>query len=127
MSLSDRDAEKLAGALKKESFGKRVKKLATLGGGLRMSKENSWLYCIGRSKKELHGCCGSLHPGMPNKEEMAVEATQSDTRPTLIKELIDQGGLSRREAEETVNKLIRDGILVEINDPDLGKILVRGK
>lgn len=61
--------------------------------------------------------------GFGHKEEMAVGALHSDTKSGLVKELIDSG-LDRRAAEQTVNSLIQRGIFQEVDDPDLGKILV---
>lgn len=107
----------------------RLKKVATLGGPIKVRKDKAWIYGLDGSnpnlgKEKLFGARGPLHPGMPYKQELAVGATQSDTRATLIRELVEQSHLTRREAEDTVNTLISSGTLVEVDHPDLGKVLV---
>jgi len=112
-----------------EKIAKGVKFAATLGGPMRFKKENKWMYFGERgtmSRERLFGMRGPIHFGMPHKEAMAVEALHSDTKSDLIRELTNSG-LTRDEAERTVNGLIRRGILVEVNDPDLGKILIFGR
>jgi len=63
--------------------------------------------------------------GLPvgRKDELALEALHADSRQGLIEELV-KAGLTRAAAEETVRSLIRRGALIEVNDPDLGKILI---
>lgn len=61
--------------------------------------------------------------GLGHKQGMALEALHSDTKPDLIRELVGSG-LDRRTAEQTVNSLLERGILVEVDTPDFGKVLV---
>ena len=104
----------------------RLKKLGTLGGSIKVNKKNMWIYgeTPHMSKEKLFGVNGPLHPGMPYEHQLAVSAVHSDTRATLIRELVDQTHLTREEAERTVNDLIQHGILEERDDPGLGKVLV---
>ncbi len=78
------------------------------------------------SKEKLFGKAGigPLHPGMPYKHEIAAAASTSDTKQTLIRELVEQSSFTRREAEEVVNQMLRSGTLVEVEDENLGKVLV---
>lgn len=105
-----------------------LRKVGTLGGRLRVNKSNLWMYGQdpnnGLTKEKLYGVHGPLHIGMPRRHEIAMEATQSDTKQTLIKELTEQTHMTREEAEKTVSELLRKGILEEVNDPALGKVLV---
>ena len=108
-----------------------LKRIGTLGGKLRVSKENSWLYWgggpnTGLTKEKLFGNAGkgTLHPGMPRNTEVALGALHTDTRQTIIRELTDQTHLTRSEAETVVSDLLRKGVLEEVNDPTLGKVLV---
>lgn len=106
----------------------RLKKLGTLGGSISVNKKNMWIYgnTPHMTKEVLFGKAGqgSLHPGMPYEHQLAVSAVHSDTRKTLIRELVDQTHLTREEAERTVNDLVQQGLLEEIDDPGLGKVLV---
>jgi len=104
-------------------------KIGTLGGPLRVRKDKIWVYGLNEDNKnlgseKLFGMKGPLHPGMPYKKTIALEASTSDTKETLVKELVEQSSFTRREAEEVVNTLIREGKLVEIDHPGLGKVLV---
>ncbi len=104
-------------------------KLATFGGRIRFKKENAWMYGLENnnpnlSKEKLHGARGPLHPGMPIKHQIAAGASHSDKRQTLISELMSQSEFTRREAENTVDEMLADGTLVEVNHPRLGKVLV---
>lgn len=67
---------------------------------------------------------------MPNPEsrheELGLHANVSDTRQGLIRELMDQSELSRRQAENTVDLLIKEGKLAEVEDEGLGRVLVWG-
>jgi hypothetical protein len=108
-----------------------LKKIGTLGGALKFNKSNSWMYLGGGSNKNLtkeklfgNAGRGPLHPGMPVEQELVLGAVQSDTRKTLINELTSQTHLTREEAEKTVAELLRKGILEEVNDPNLGKVIV---
>ena len=103
-----------------------LNKVATLGGKLHLNKESSWMYFgEGNATKErLFGFGGPLHFGMPHKEAIAIGATESDTKKDLIRELVEQSGLTKEAAEDTVNRLVSRGVLVEVNDPDLGKVLI---
>ncbi len=108
-----------------------LKKIAALGGSIKVRKDRAWMYGLENdnpnlSKEKLHGAMGPLHPGMPYKHEVAIGASQSDTKATLVRELVEQSHLTRREAEDTVNELVRNGVLVEVDDPNLGKVLVFG-
>ena len=114
-----------------QKIGKLTKAL-TLGGPVRRNKENLWMY-FGTSKQEaqkekLFGKVGRgpLHPGIPYKHEVTLEATQSDTKATLIRELVEQSKFTKREAEEVVNEMLKNGTLREINHPELGRVLVFG-
>jgi len=102
-----------------------LRRIGTLGGKLKINHENMWLYgkTSGLTKERLYGVQGPLHPGMRSKVT-ALEATQSDTRQTLIRELTDQTHMTRTEAERVVDDLLKAGVLEEINDPTLGKVLV---
>jgi hypothetical protein len=108
-----------------------IKKMGTLGGPLRINRRNLWMY-IGDgtnknlTKEKLFGkiCAGPLHFGIPSKEEVVLEALHSDTRKTLINELVNQTHLTREEAEHTISVLLKKGILEEIDDPTLGKVLI---
>ena len=108
-----------------------LRKIGTLGGALRFNKSTSWMYLGGGpnknlTKEKLFGNAGRgvLHPGMPVKEELTLGAVQSDTRKTLINELTSQTHLTREEAERTVSDLLKRGVLEEVNDPNLGKVIV---
>ena len=61
--------------------------------------------------------------GIPQKEELALEALHSDSRSVWVKELMD-AGLDRRAAEQTINSLVERGVVEEIDEPDLGKVLI---
>ena len=107
-----------------------LRKVGTLGGSIGINKSMKSFY-FGDSKpggkfsKEfLFGKAGRgpLHPGM--KEELALSALHSDTKSTLVRELVDQTHLTREEAESTIGELLRKGVLEEIEDPNLGRILV---
>ena len=104
-------------------------KIGTLGGAVKVRKDLKGYYFGSNqaggnfSKEKLFGAHGPLHPGM-QKEEVAVGALHSDTRSTLVRELADQTHLTRREAEDVVEDLLRKGVLEEVNDPTLGKVLV---
>lgn len=103
-----------------------LRKIGTLGGALTVRRDRLWMYGQDNSgfcKEKLYGVGGPLHIGMRNRE-IVLGANRSDTRQTLIRELTDQSHMTRREAEEAVNELIRSGVLKEVNDPALGKILV---
>ena len=106
----------------------RLRKLGTLGGTIHVNKNSFWAYGMGNNshlkKEKLFGMRGPLHPGMPVQEEVTLSALHSDTKNTLVRELADQTHLTRREAEEVVEGLLRKGVLEEINDPTLGKVLV---
>lgn len=106
----------------------RLKKIGTLGGSIKFNKENAWVYGLDKnpnmSRKKLFGMNGPLHPGMPVEEEVTLSALHSDTKQTLIRELTDQSHLTREEAERVVGDMLRKGLLEEIKDPVLGKILV---
>lgn len=109
--------------------GDKFKKVATLGGPIKVNKKNSWMYFgngSNMSREKLFGMKGELHPGMPSshKEAIAIEATTSDTKLTLIRELCEQSGLTRREAETLVAEMIASGKLVEVEHGDLGKVLI---
>ena len=108
-----------------------LKKIGTLGGALKFNKSNSWMYLGGGSNKNLtreklfgNAGRGVLHPGMPVGTEVALGALHTDTKRTLIRELADQTHLTRSEAEGLVEALIRTGMLEEVNDPTLGKVLI---
>lgn len=108
-----------------------LKKIGTLGGALKFNKSNSWMYLGGGSnknlvKEKLFGKAGKgpLHIGMPYQQELAIEAVQSDTKQTLIRELTEQTHMTRREAEEAVTALLKKGIMKEVDDPNLGKVLI---
>jgi len=105
-------------------------KIGTLGGPIHVKKDLKHMY-FGQnepggpfSKEKLFRCKGPLHPGMKETHRVALDALHSDTKSTLIKELADQTHLTREEAEKTVNELLRKGVLEEVNDPTLGKVLV---
>ena len=112
--------------------GKTLKKLATLGGPIKVNNDMKGYYfgdsiAGGKfSKEKLFGKAGRgpIHPGMPSEKQVTLGALHSDTRGTLIGELTEQTHLTRREAEDVVQALLREGVLEEINDPTLGKILV---
>jgi len=101
-------------------------KIGTLGGQIRVNKDNLWMYgnTSSMTTEKLFGIKGPLHPGMPCKEEVAISTLHSDTKSTLIKELVEQTHLTREEAERTVRDLLQSGVLEEVNDPTLGKVLV---
>ena len=58
------------------------------------------------------------------KEERVLSAVNSDTKETLIKELVEQSSMRRTEAEEVVKDMLAKGILQEVEDPNLGKVLI---
>jgi len=116
--------------------GETLKKIGTLGGAIHVRKDMKRYY-FGEnepggpmSKEKLFGVHGPLLYGMPNpsskKEEVTLEATVSDTKQDLIKELMYQNGQSRQEAESVVNSMIASGKLAEVNVEGLGKVLVWG-
>jgi len=116
--------------------GETLKKIGTLGGAIHVRKDMKRYY-FGEntsggsmSKERLLGAHGPLLFGMPNpssrKEEVTLEATVSDTKQDLIKELMFQNGQSRQEAESVVNSMIASGKLAEVNVEGLGKVLVWG-
>lgn len=101
-------------------------RIGTLGGAITVRKDRMWMYGQDNSgfcKEKLYGVHGPLHIGMRNKE-IVLGANQSDTRQTLVKELTEQSHMTRREAEEAISGLISSGVLKEVNDPALGKVLV---
>lgn len=106
-----------------------LKNSLTLGGGIRVNHDHDWMY-IGsnpkRSLKDIYGVKdGPIHFGMPTREQgIAVDALHSDTKATLIKELTEQSGLTRTQAEEAINNLLKSGFLEEVTHPDLGKIII---
>ena len=106
----------------------KLKKIGTLGGSLQVNKNALWAYGLGKNshltKKNLFGMGGPLHPGMPVEEEVTLSALHSDTKQTLIRELSDQTHLTREESVKVVEDLLRKGILEEVKDPTLGKILI---
>lgn len=125
--MEDEDIKKLARELKGDSLGGKVKKVLSLGGPLPINRKlMKELHGMGRvNVSKFYGVSeGDLWFRLGHKEEVAVEATQSDTKRDLISELVNQGGLTRKEAEETVNNLIRRGVLVEVDTLGLGKVLV---
>ncbi len=111
-------------------FKKVAKAVGTFGGPISIRKDRLWMYSAHQGKKvdvaKFYGVKkGPLHFGMPsNREEMALDAVESDTKADLIRELVSQGGLSRSTAESVVRGLIKKGILKEVQDEDLGKVLV---
>lgn len=107
----------------------RLTKIASLGGKIGIKKELMGYYfgnSENMSKEKLFGKAGQgpLHPGMPYKHEIAAGASSSDTKTTLVRELVEQSSFTRREAEAVVEDMLRSGALVEIDDPNLGKVLV---
>ncbi len=104
----------------------KLKRLGTLGGSIKVNKKQMWAYgnTPSMSKEKLFGVKGPLHPGMPEEHALAVSALHSDTRSTLVRELVEQTHLTREEAERTVSDLIQKGMLEEVEDPGLGKVLV---
>jgi len=114
-----------------------LKSVAKIFGG-NMSKERrsevyfgrppKGLYPTNRDLEHIHdirftpGQISKLY-GLPQKEEMALEALHSDSRSTWVKELID-AGLDRRAAEQTIDSLIARGVVEEVSDPDLGTVLI---
>jgi len=113
-----------------------LRKIGTLGGNIRINPSTRRYYTGNNtpggnmSKEKLfgQGAHGPLLIGMPNpsgyEEEATLRLNVSDTKATLIRELVEQSRLTRREAEDTVNALINSGKLVEVSDRQLGKILV---
>ena len=81
-----------------------IVKLAKFGGNISVNRDNMWMYQgSGNTTKKLFGFSGPLHPGIPtHKESIAIGATGTDTRSTLVRELTDQSGFTRREAEKIV-------------------------
>lgn len=112
--------------------GKVLKKIGTLGGAIRVNpKMKSYYFGDNQpggalSKEKLFGVSGDLFFGR-KKREMAIESTVSDTKPDLVRELQEKG-LTREEAVETVRQLIRDKTLVEVWDEDRGEktLVLRG-
>ena len=108
----------------------KLRKVGTLGGSIKFNKESAWVYGLDRnpnlSKERLFGKAGRgpLHPGMPCEEEVTLSALHSDTRQTIVRELADQTHLTREEAERVVSSLLKRGVLEEVKDPTLGKVLV---
>lgn len=114
--------------------GEVLKKIGTLGGAIHVRKDMKGYY-FGESqpggnfsKEKLFGQKGPLHPGMPVEHQIAAGASSSDTRATLIRELVEQSHFSRREAEDIVSDMLANGTLQEVDDKILGKVLVfRGR
>lgn len=102
-----------------------LRRIGTLGGSIQVNKATKGLYFGDNatggsfSKEKLFGIEGDLYFGR-KKREMAIESTVSDTRSDLVKELQEKG-LTRDEAVETIRKLLKDGILVEVWDEDRGE------
>jgi len=113
-----------------------LKKVGTLGGPIRVNPNTKRFYFGNAepggafSKERLFGMHGPLLIGMPNPksrhEELGLEAAVSDTKQDLIRELVYQGGMSRTQAERTVDEMLREGKLAEVNVEGLGKVLVWG-
>jgi len=131
--LTDDELDALASRLggKKKSTGGKMISFLTGGGSSKkrlFGNANPELYgAKSGSMQDIHNISfggRSIYPRLGHKEEMAIEASGSDTKTDLVDELVNQGGLTRRAAEETVNGLITKGVLVEQDDPDLGKVLV---
>lgn len=117
--------------MEERSLGERLKRFGTLGGSVKLNKDSTWIYGFGKdnpnmAKEKLFGNAGMgpLHPGMPYKKDVAMAASSTDTKSTLIRELVEQSSFTRREAEEVVNTLLREGKLIEVDHPSLGKVLV---
>ena len=110
--------------------GTTLRKIGTLGGPIHIKKDLNNMYFGGNgpggpfSKEKLFGANGPLHPGMKEEHQLALSALYSDTKKTLVGELVDQTHLTREEAEKTVSELLRKGLLEEVEDPNLGKILI---
>jgi len=107
-----------------------LRKVGTLGGAINVRQDMKGYY-FGNSqaggnfsKEKLFGVNGPLHPGMQDEAEVTLGALHSDTKNTLIGELVDQTHLTREEATKIVEDLLRKGVLEEIKDPTLGKVLV---
>jgi len=109
-----------------------LKKVGTLGGAIQVNP-NMKKYYFGESesggnfsKEKLFGVRGPLHPGMPvaetPEEQMVLNINASDTRATLIREIVEQTSLNRYEAEEAIDALLRKGKL-EYRKQDGKKIL----
>lgn len=111
--------------------GTTLKKIGTLGGPISVRKDLKNMYFGGNepggpfSKEKLFGANGPLHPGMKAEEELALSALHSDTKKTLVGELVSSGGFSKEEAEGLIKELISKGYLCEVDHPHLGKVLVR--
>jgi len=110
--------------------GNTLRKVGTLGGPITVRKDLRQYYFGSSqaggnfSKEKLFGTKGPLHPGMQDEAEVTLGALHSDTKGTLIRELSEQTHLTREEAMKVVEELLRKGILEEIKDPALGKVLV---
>jgi len=96
-------------------------------GGLKVNRKNLWMYGQGSGKpgmRELYGIEGPMHFGVPKREHLVLEALSSDSRTTLIRELTD-AGISKKEAEDTLAHMLKEGQLKVIKDEDLGEVIVR--
>lgn len=119
-----------------EDLKGKLKRAGTLGGAIHVNPEMRRYYYGENepggpmSKEKLFGQHGPLLIGMPDssshKESITLEATVSDTREDLVRELVEQSKLTRREAEAVVTHMIASGQLAEIEHGDLGKVLVWG-
>ena len=123
------------------SIGERVGSLRKLVGGSISKEEKNELY-FGRPRKSLYipgasdsepmsakgihkfGFTHNIYPEFSHKEKMAIESLHSDSKSTLIRELVEQSSFTKREAEEVVNSLIQQRRLVEVDMPGMGKVLI---
>lgn len=111
-----------------------LERFSSFGGKMKVNK-GMMRYYFGSGnalgKERLFGMHGPLLVGMPSpdsdSQELALEANVSDTRQTLISELVNNSGLSRSEAVKVVNEMVASGKLKEVEVEGLGKVLVWGK
>ena len=72
-------------------------------------------------KEQLYGIKGS---NVKDAGDLAEFRLSTDSKSDLIRELADNTTMTRREAEAMVDTWMAHNDLVEVNDPDLGKIIV---
>lgn len=63
-----------------------------------------------------------LH-GMAMGEQVASARSQVDSKAGLVKELVNETHMTRKEAEELVKRWMDDNDLIEVDDPVLGKYI----
>jgi len=120
----------------------KLKKVVRLVGGGMSREEKSYRY-FGRPPAGVypkHSDLAHIHDmrfsreqirrlyNLPLQQEDVAMAVESDTKEGLIKELVEQTSMTRREAENVIKEMLANGTLRRVRDENLGEVLVfRGR